>query len=188
MLSPSTAGMARSLCSRPGGNKWPGAYSHIPGRQFTLVTILPITDIFIDVAIRPIVVSLILFKLNAMLTFLRINPCRRYFLPKSFSCSKYTLCLHWHCQELSPLFSDFHTMWRKEKKRKDNKLSLRVLTVFISLLIFILIPVHITALLNSQLWLVNWLIVYHSSSDSNASCEDYINELTLLHYCHYSEG
>lgn len=69
MLFPSKAGTARSLCSRPGGNKWPSAYSHIPGRQFTLVTILPITDIFIDVAIRAIVVDLILFKLNAMLTF-----------------------------------------------------------------------------------------------------------------------
>lgn len=69
MLFTSKAGTARSLCSRPGGNKWPSAYSHIPGRQFTLVTILPITDIFIDVAIRAIVVDLILFKLNAMLTF-----------------------------------------------------------------------------------------------------------------------
>lgn len=69
MLFPSKAGTARSVCSRPGGNKWPSAYSYIPGRQFTLVTILPITDIFIDVAIWAIVVDLILFKLNAMLTF-----------------------------------------------------------------------------------------------------------------------
>ncbi len=66
MLSHSKAGAAQSRHRRTVGNIWASAYSHIPGRQFKVVMIFPIADIFIDVAI--LTKAVILFRLNPIIT------------------------------------------------------------------------------------------------------------------------